>query len=156
MLFDEDIQDDPIDMEPLKILRDISLKDEYGAIDGSLQIGKIYKSNLSEFFGIYWPSSKGRPCFQGREYNELNKPLVRYFNPDSFEILESDLPDKLTQITEGIYGTDFEFVRDCYEEETGHLKSGLPEKTKHTLRLIFKDLAYRLFIKQQKQEEETH
>lgn len=155
MLFDNDIQDDPIDMEPLMILRDISLDDEHRAIDGSLQIGKVYKSNKSEFFGIYWPSSKGKPCFQGREYNELNKPLVRYFNPDSFEIFESDLPDKLTQITEEIYGNDFEFVRECYEE-SGHLKTGLPEKSKHTLKLIFKELAYRLFITQQKQEEETY
>lgn len=155
MLFDNDIQDDPIDMEPLMILRDISLEEEYRAIDGSLQIGKVYKSNKSEFFGIYWPSSKGKPCFQGREYNELNKPILRYFNPDNFEILESDLPDKLAEITEEIYGNDFEFVRDCYEE-SGYLKTGLPEKSKHTLKLIFKDLAYRLFITQQKQEKETY
>ena len=155
MLFDNDIQDDPIDMEPLMILRDISLVEEYRAIDGSLQIGKVYKSNKSEFFGIHWPSSKGKPCFQGREYNELNKPILRYFNPDNFEILESDLPDKLAEITEEIYGNDFEFVRECYEE-SGHLKNGLPEKSKHTLKLIFKDLAYRLFITQQKQEEENY
>ncbi|WP_293887922.1 MULTISPECIES: hypothetical protein [unclassified Sphingobacterium] len=155
MLFDNDIQDDPIDMEPLMILRDISLEEEHRAIDGSLQIGKVYKSNKSEFFGIYWPSSKGKPCFQGREYNELNKPILRYFNPDSFEILESDLPDKLAEITEEIYGNDFEFIRDCYEE-SGHLKTGLTEKSKHTLKLIFKDLAYRLFITQQKQEEENY
>ncbi len=155
ILFDNDIQDDPIDMEPLMILRNISLEEEHRAIDGSLQIGKVYKSNKSEFFGIYWPSSKGKPCFQGREYNELNKPLVRYFNPDSFEIFESDLPDKLTHITEEIYGNDFEFVRECYEE-SGHLKHGLPEKSKHILKLIFKDLAYRLFITQQKQQEETY
>jgi len=155
MLFDNDIQDDPIDMEPLMILRDISLEEEHRAIDGSLQIGKVYKSNKSEFFGIYWPSSKGKPCFQGREYNELNKPILRYFNPDNFEILESDLPDKLAEITEEIYGNDFEFIRDCYEE-SGHLKTGLTEKSKHTLKLIFKDLAYRLFITQQKQEEQTY
>lgn len=155
MLFDNDIQDDPIDMEPLMILRDISLEEEHRAIDGSLQIGKVYKSNKSEFFGIYWPSSKGKPCFQGREYNELNKPILRYFNPDNFEILESDLPDKLAEITEEIYGNDFEFIRDCYAE-SGHLKTGLTEKSKHTLKLIFKDLAYRLFITQQKQEEETY
>lgn len=152
MLFDKDIHDDAIDMEPLMILRDISLDDAHRAIDGSLQIGKVYKSNKSEFFGIYWPSSKGKPCFQGREYNELNKPLLRYFNPDSFEIFESDLPDKLTQITEEIYGSDFEFVSTCYET-SGHLKSGLPEKSKHNLKLIFKDLAYRLFIQQQSEEE---
>lgn len=155
MLFDNDFQDDPIDMEPLKILRDISLEEEYRAIDGSLQIAKVYKSNKAEFFGIYWPSSKGKPCFQGREYNELNKPLIRYFNPDNFEILESDLPDKISEITEDIYGNDFEFVKDCYEA-SGHLKSGLPEKKKHMLKLIFKDLAYRLFVTQQKQEEENY
>jgi hypothetical protein len=150
MLYESDRQDDPIDMEPLMILRDISLSEEYREIDGSLQIAKVYKSNKSEFFGIYWPSSKGKPCFQGREYNDLNKPLVRYFNPDSFEIFESELPDKLMSITEEIYGSDFEFVKGCYEE-SGHLKLGLPEKSKHTLRLIFKEVAYRLFIAQQKE-----
>lgn len=155
MLYENDIQDDPIDMEPLKILRDISLNDEHREIDGSLQIGKVYKSNKSEFFGIYWPSSKGKPCFQGRDYNELNKPLVRYFNPDSFEILESDLPNKLSEITEDIYGDDFEFVNECYEE-SGHLKSDLSEKSKHMLKLIFKDLAYRLFIANQKENEPTY
>ncbi len=145
MVYDEDKQDDPIDMEPLKILRDISLNKAIREVDGSLQIGKVYKSNRIEFFGIYWESSKGKPCFQGREYNEVNKPLVRYFNPDTFEIIESDLPTKLTNITEEIYQDNFEFIQECFDE-TGFLKDGLPEKVKHELRLIFKDVAYRQFI----------
>ena len=151
-IYDNDKQDDAIDMEPLIILRDISLNDAHRAIDGSLQIAKVYKSNRSEFFGIYWPSSKGKPCFQGREYNELNKPLVRYFNPDTFEILESDLPEKLVNISEELYGEDFEFVSNCYDE-SGYLKTELGEKSKHILRLIFKDVAYRLFMEHQKKED---
>ena len=121
-------------------------------VDGSLQIAKIYKSNRTEFFGIYWESSKRNPCFQGREYNEINKPLVRYFDPDTFEILESDLPNKLTNITEEEYQNDYDFLKDCYDEN-GNLKETVSEKAKHTLRLIFKDVAYRQFMKNQEEEQ---
>ena len=151
MLLAEDIQDDPIDMEPLRILRDIALDSKIREVDGSLQIAKVYRSNRVEFFGVYWESSKGKPCFQGREYNEINKPLVRYINPDTFEILESDLPEKLVDITEEVYGDNINFVTDCYNEE-GYLKADLPEKSKHLLRSIFKDVAYRLFVKSQNEE----
>lgn len=148
MVYDEDKQDDPIDMEPLKILRDISLNKDIREVDGSLQIAKIYKSNRTEFFGIYWESSKGKPCFQGREYNEVNKPLIRYFDPDTFEIIESDLPNRLANITEEEYQDDYETVRECYDT-SGFLKDDLPEKKKHTLRLIFKEVAYRRFLSEQ-------
>jgi hypothetical protein len=153
MVYDDDKQDDPIDMEPLKILRDISLNKGIREVDGSLQIAKVYKSNRTEFFGIYWESSKGKPCFQGREYNEINKPLVRYFNPDTFEIIESDLPNKLYNISEEVYLDNFEFVQSCFDE-SGFLKEGLSEKIKHELRLIFKDVAYRQFLMTQEAEQE--
>lgn len=153
MVYDEDKQDDPIDMEPLKILRDISLDKTIREVDGSLQIAKIYKSNRTEFFGIYWESSKGKPCFQGREYNEVNKPLIRYFDPDTFEIIESDLPNRLTNITVEEYQDDYEAVRECYDT-SGFLKGDLPEKKKHTLRLIFKEVAYRRFLREQEVMEE--
>ncbi|MEM9834281.1 MAG: hypothetical protein AAF944_26850 [Bacteroidota bacterium] len=152
LIFKEDKQDDPIDMEPLRILKDISLNKGIREVDGSLQIAKIYQSNRTEFFGIYWESSKGKPCFQGREYNEINKPLVRYFDPDTFEVLESDLPNKLSNITEEVYQDDCETVRECYDDK-GHLKDALSEKQKHTLRLIFKEVAYRQFIAQQEVED---
>lgn len=154
LLYDEDKVDDPIDMEPLKILRDISLNKEIREVDGSLQIAKVYKSNRTEFFGIYWESSKGKPCFQGREYNDTNKPLVRYFDPDTFEIIESALPNQLLNISKDFYLDDFEFVKDCYDEN-GHLKTGLPERAKHKLRLIFKEVAYRQFLLIQEQSEAT-
>ena len=152
LVFDEDKQDDPIDMEPLKILRDISLNKQIREVDGSLQIAKIYKSNRTEFFGIYWESSKGKPCFQGREYNEINKPLVRYFDPDTFELLDSDLPGKLSNITEEIYGEDYDLIKECFDE-SGYLKDDLPEKIKYKLKLVFKDVAYRMFLEQQEKEE---
>ena len=78
--------------------------------------------------------------------------MVRYFNPDTFEILESDLPEKLVNISEELYGEDFEFVSNCYDE-SGYLKTELGEKSKHILRLIFKDVAYRLFMEHQKKED---
>jgi hypothetical protein len=51
----------------------------------------------------------------------------------------------LTNITEEVYKDNFEFVHDCFDED-GYLKEGLSEKTKHELRLIFKDVAYRQFL----------
>ncbi len=144
----EDKLDSKLDMEPVQILRDISLDKGIREVDGSLQIAKVYKSNRTEFFGIYWESSKGQPCFQGREYNEVNKPLIKYFNPDTFEIIESDLPDHLQNIDEDTYPEDYEFIRECYDGE-GYLKDTVSEKQKHTLRLIFKEVAYRQFIENQ-------
>mgnify|MGYP001360338127 FL=1 len=136
----------------MPILKGISLDKGIREVDGSLQIAKIYKSNRTEFFGIYWESSKGKPCFQGREYNDINKPLVRYFDPDTFEVLESDLPNKLNNISEELYQDDYETVKECFDED-GYLKEDLSEKKKHTLRLIFKEVAYRQFIIQQEKEE---
>lgn len=153
LIYKEDKQDDPLDMEPLKVLKDISLNKSIREVDGSLQIAKVYKSNRTEFFGIYWESSKGKPCFQGREYNEMNKPLVRYFDPDTFELIESDLPNRLTQIPEEIYGEYYDFVKESFDE-SGYMKSNLQEKDKHALRLIFKDIAYRQFLQMQEKQEE--
>jgi hypothetical protein len=148
---DEDKLDKKLDMEPLQILRDISLDKTIREVDGSLQIAKVYKSNRTEFFGIYWESSSGKPCFQGREYNEINKPLVRYFDPDTFEIMESDLPNKLTSIDEDIYLDNYDFVYSCFDDD-GYLKDNLSDKDKHDLRNIFKEVAYRQFLLQQEDE----
>lgn len=148
IFLDDDTFDSKLDMEPLKVLRDMSLNRDIRTVDGSLQIAKVYKSSKTEFFGIYWESSRGKPCFQGREYKESNKPLVRYFDPDTFEIYESDLPLKLISITEEIYLENYDFVRGCYDEN-GDIINSLREKEKHLLRLIFKEVAYRQFINSQ-------
>jgi hypothetical protein len=137
------------DMEPIKILRDIALDKEVIGVGGSLQIAKVYKSNKTEFFGTYWQSSKGKPYFQGVKYDETKKPLVRYFDPDSFEIIESEIPYKLKHFNEDDFGDDFQFVNECYEK--GFLKENLSENKKHRLKTIFKDVAFRLYIKNQEE-----
>ncbi len=152
LMYEENLQDNKLDMEPIRILRDISLDSDIREVDGSLQIAKVHKSNRTEFFGVYWPSVKGRPFFQGREYKEVNKPLVRYYDPDTFELFESDLPQRLLTITEEIYGQDYDFVNECYPE--GTLKEIITEKEKHLLRLIFKEVAYRQFLENQQNDEQ--
>lgn len=144
LLFEEEKMDLKLDVEPMYILRDIALDESIREVGGSLQIAKIYKSNKTEFFGILWPSSKGKPHFQGRGYNNITKPLVRYFNPDTFEILDLDLPQKLTEVTEKIYGTTFDFINECYPD--GELKDGISEKETQALKSIFKDVAYSQFL----------
>ena len=94
LLIDEDKLDSKLDMEPLKLLRDIALDASIREVGGSLQIAKVYKSSQTEFFGIIWPSSDAEPHFQGRRYSQVAKPAVRYLNPDTFEIMDMDLPRK--------------------------------------------------------------
>lgn len=149
LLVDEDKMDLKLDMEPMSILRDIALDESIREVGGSLQIAKIYKSNKTEFFGILWPSSKGKPNFQGREYNYITKPLVRYYNPDTFEILDLDLPQNLTAVTEKIYGTNTDFINECYPD--GELKEGISEKEVQTLKSIIKDVAYFQFLENEKE-----
>jgi len=52
MLIEEGKVDSKLDMEPLKILREVALDASIREVGGSLQIAKIYKSNRVEFFGI--------------------------------------------------------------------------------------------------------
>jgi len=142
-----------LDMEPIEILRDIALDKDVIGVGGSLQVAKVYKSNKTEFFGTYWHSSKGSPHFQGRKYNERTKPLVRYFDPDTFELLESDLPNELKEVSEDLFGEDFTFVQQSYPD--GFLLSPISDKNKLRLKLIFKDVAYRLFIEKQEKTQIT-
>jgi len=147
MLIDRNKLNARLDTEPIEVLRQIANDPSVRAVDGSLQIAKVYKSSRTEFFGIYWPSSEGKPHFQGREYNETQKPLVRYFDPDSFELMETGLPVQLHPIDFDTYGEDLNFVQDCYPN--GQLKEVISEKEKHQLEQIFQEIAYRQFIDQQ-------
>ena len=150
LMVNEERMDSKLDMEPLTILRHIALDKSIREVGGSLQIAKIYKSNKIEFFGIIWPSSEGNPHFQGREYNNFTKPLVRYFNPDTFEILDLELPQKLNSVQEEIYGINIDFINECYPD--GVLKEGITEKDSQTLKSIFKDVAYSQFLENEQKE----
>ncbi|MGR3179010.1 MAG: hypothetical protein ACUZ8E_13235 [Candidatus Anammoxibacter sp.] len=153
LLLDEDKMDSKLDMEPLTILRDIALDKSIREVGGSLQIAKIYKSSKTEFFGILWPSSEGKPHFQGREYHNITKPLVRYYNPDTFEILDLELPQTLQFVTEEIYGNNTDFINECYPN--GALKERMSGKEKQFLKSIFKDVAYFQFIENEQKEAES-
>jgi len=151
LLIDEDKLDSKLDMEPLKLLREIALDANIREVGGSLQIAKVYKSSRTEFFGITWPSSDSPPHFQGRKYSPTTKPPVRYLNPDTFEIMEMDLPNKIPLDDEEMYGVHIEFVRDCYPD--GEVNENMSERNRHRIKSILKDVAYTRFMKQQEAEE---
>ena len=148
ILLEEDLVDLKLDMEPIRVLRDIALESSIREVGGSLQIAKVYKSGRSEFFGIYWPSIKGHPCFQGRQHNEYNKPSVRYFSPDTFEITDLDLPERLSEITEETFKHDTEFLRECYPD--GEMKAELLDRDKQKIKSILKEIAYVRYLQELK------
>ncbi|MGE4403724.1 MAG: hypothetical protein AB7F61_18895 [Desulfobulbus sp.] len=148
ILMAEDLVDLKLDMEPLRVLRDIALDPAVREVGGSLQIAKVYKSGKSEFFGIYWPSIKGNPCFQGREHNEYSKPAVRYFSPDTFEITDLELPERLAGITEETFKHDTEFMLECYPE--GEIRGELSNRDKQKVKTILKEIAYARYLRELK------
>ncbi len=144
-LLEQDKLDTKLDMEPLKILRDVSLDGSIREVGGSLQIAKVYRSGRSEFFGVFWPSSTGKPCFQGREYNEFTRPPVRYFNPDTLELSELELPDNLNGISEEMFGVDAGFLQECYPG--GRLKDPLADSDRHKVKTLLQGYAYARYLK---------
>jgi|GEM_PF-514982 len=133
-----------LDMEPLEVLRDISRGKTIDEVGGSLQIAKIYKSGTSEFFGIYWPSIDGSPCFNGQDFKDFHKPKIRYFDPDTFEITDEQLPQALSDLNKFNQLEDFDFIKECYPE--GSLKEGISEKDRDKLSNILREYSYRQFI----------
>lgn len=137
--------DDKLDLEPLRILIDICRDSQIRYVDGAIQVAKVYKSGSSEFFGVYWPSIDGTPYFQGREFSPHNKPEARYFDPDTLELIEDQLPDHIADINCFADLEDFEFIQECYAED-GYLNSHLSETSRERLISIFRDIAYSQFI----------
>lgn len=153
LLFEQDKIDTKLDMEPLFILRDIALDKTIREVGGSLQIAKVYKSGRSEFFGILWPSSQGKPYFQGREYNDYNKPIIKYLNPDTCELMDLEVPKKLNELREYDFGMFSDLIAECYPE--GKLKDNISEKESHILKLVLQEITYSEFVREtEKQEEE--
>lgn len=144
LLEKEDKIDSNVDMEPLEILRDISLDTTIREVGGSLQIAKVYKSNKTEFFGIIWPSSDGEPHFQGREYTKISKPNVKYFDPDTFEFCDIDLPDVLLDEDISLYPLENDFLHYCYPNY--RLNPKLYEMEKVKLKTILNKIAYKKFL----------
>ena len=142
-----------LNMEPMEVLREASINKKVLGVGGSLQVAKLYRSNKSEFFGIIWPSSKGEPHFQGRKYKKTERPAVQYFDCDTLEITDLDLPDVI-DLKDEAFAEDLDFVGECYPD--GNLDKSISDHKKHSLKLIFKEVAYKHYIdKQNKTEKES-
>jgi hypothetical protein len=133
------------DMEPLQVLVEMARNDEIYPIGGALQIAKIYRSGTSEFFGIMWPSATGgSPYFLGREMHIHDLPGVHVFDPDTTEVMDDELPLHLTVIDETIFGSESNFVVDCYPGN--RLKNNLSEKVRKRLLEVMRSVAFKKFV----------
>jgi len=154
--FEDDNFDAPLNMEPLKVLAVMARdKENYNSIEGALQIAKVYASGTSEFFGVMWPSTDGKPSFLGRELSNFNKPPVRYIDPDTAEVIEEPLPTKLSSITEKEFGAEFEFVQSCADDDL-NIKESLDVYARYRLTLVLKDVAYKRFIKDEDKQDDAN
>jgi DNA repair protein RadC len=74
----------------------------------------------------------------------IGTPAVRYYDPDTFEVIEDQLPEYIANV-DALSGLDeFVFIRDCYPE--GALKSGLNERERNRLLVILQTHSYHRFV----------
>lgn len=146
-LIKKDKFDGKLDMEPFDVLVDMARDTSVREVDGAMQIGKIYRSGTNEFFGVYWPSVKGKPTFLGKTYDKHNKPSVRYFDPDTGLLLEDGIPKCLANLDSFRDNDDYTFLKDCYSQEGNFLKLNLTQKERERLVKIFREHSYQEFVK---------
>lgn len=127
-----------LEMEPFSVLTRISLDDKYDSIAGPVQLAKVYRSGSSEFFGVIWPSSKGKPTLHGQEYSHHSKPFVKYIDSDSAAIIQEELPDSISNLNPKYTSKHKEFIEACYTENIRELN----DLDRERLINIFKELSY--------------
>ncbi len=131
-----------LDMEPLRVLARMIGDRGHPSIGGSMQIAKVYQSGLHEFFGVRMPS--GNMAILGREVNPYDAPPLRFIDFQTCELIDN-LPVEFRDLQTYEFGVDTKFVKDCYPD--GKLKSPLPEAHRKRLHRIFRDIAYRDFVR---------
>jgi len=131
-----------LDMEPLRVLARMISDKNYPSIGGSMQIAKVYQSGLREFFGVRMPS--GNMTILSRDVNPYDAPPLRFIDFETGELIDN-LPIEFHDLRTYEFGVDTKFVCDCYPD--GKLKSPLPEAHRKRLHRIFRDIAYRDFVK---------
>lgn len=136
-----------LDMEPLRALCEISLNNLYRGVGGAPQIGKVYKNQKSEYFGIMWKHTLGSPYFLGKQYDFFDKPNCRYYDPETFDIWFEDLPYFTPRFSNEEYEGDYH-IEKCYRN--GILRNDLSEKEKSILLNIIKHNLYQQFLKKNK------
>lgn len=143
----------PFDMEPFMVLAKMARdSSKYRSIDGALQVAKVYQSGSTEFYGVMWPSVKGKYTFLGRELNPYVKPQIKFIDPDLGIILDLELPKKIQKLSPEIiskisiedFGMELKFIEECYPN--GEQRPDLTEKQKEMLLAIFKDNSYKRFL----------
>jgi hypothetical protein len=146
-LIKRDKFDGKLDMEPLHVIAAMSRDKTIYEVDGSLQVAKVYKSGTNEFFGVMWPSIKGTPSFLGKHYGKHSKPRVKYFDPDTCEIIEDEIPKCLVNLDSFSGTDDYDFLIECYSQEDNFLKQDISDSERERLIAIFREHSYREFLK---------
>lgn len=141
-LVDNDTLDDKLDMEPLRVLIDMSRDVSIREVDRPIQIAKVYKSGTSELFGMHW---QGKPHFQARTFAQHNKPDVRYFDPETLTLIEDKLPNIIEDLTRFSQLEDFEFICSCYGKD-GSLKEDIANNDRERLISVLREAAYQHFM----------
>lgn len=136
------------DMEPFSVLLNMIRDPRNDSIKGAIQLAKIHPPGISEFYGVYWPSIEGNKTFLGKNVSLDNNPNVKFIDPDTCEIIDEELPISIDEPTKEIYGVYFDFIKYCYSEEGSRLKESLNKNDSQKLVSIFKDIAYRRFLKE--------
>ncbi|MDJ0902078.1 MAG: hypothetical protein QNJ55_25075 [Xenococcus sp. MO_188.B8] len=136
------------DMEPFKVLIRMIRDKSFTSIDGRVQLAKIHPPGSTEFLGVYWPSvSDGKKTFLGKDVSAANNPAVKFVDPDTGEVLDENLPEKLSNIELEIYGDHTDFLQKCYP--SGKLKKELSKREKYIIKSILTQIAYDQFINRQ-------
>ncbi|MFE9915374.1 hypothetical protein ACFYPG_09440 [Micromonospora sp. NPDC005553] len=76
---------DPLNMEPLEVLRDMIRSGSYRSIGGAPQIMKVYRHMNAESFGVLWrraPEAEAIATYGGRPLLDYEKPFFALIDPD--------------------------------------------------------------------------
>lgn len=79
---------DPIDMEPLEVLRDLIREGTDHTLGGAPQVVKVYRHMNTESFGVIWRNRVGEigvPTYGGRPLLEWEKPYFQFIDADAPE-----------------------------------------------------------------------
>ena len=74
-----------------------------------------------------------------------SKPDVRYFDPETLNLIEDKLPTIIEDLARFSHLEDFEFIQTCYGED-GSLQGTLSDLDRERLIYVFREAAYQRFI----------
>ncbi len=142
------------DMEPLKVLLQMIRETEFDSISGPIQLAKIYPPGIVELFGVYYPSIvQGKKTFLGRDVSQTNNPGVRFVDPDTGSVVDTEIPEVFDVENLEEFGADVSFIQACYPD--GRAKGDLTDRDREMLRTIFKENAYSKYLKSLEKQIET-